>query len=92
MEKSAAFQAGVMAAMEKNAGAEALVPLAIHGLGGMVGHHYGKEQRKRGEKYRFGGGQVAGALLLPGGLGYQIGRYMGHHPAPQKEPEAAPAK
>jgi hypothetical protein len=48
-------------------------------LGGAVGHHYGTEQKKRGEKYEFGVPQAAGALFLPGGAGYQIGRYMAHH-------------
>jgi hypothetical protein len=52
--------------------------LATQGLGAGVGHHYGGEQKKRGEKYHFGVGQALGALLLPGGAGYQVGRYMAH--------------
>ena len=31
-----------------------------------------------GEDYRFGGRQV-GSLLLPGGMGYQMGRWVAHH-------------
>jgi hypothetical protein len=48
-------------------------------LGGLVGYHYGKEQKKRGEKYSFGVPQGAAALFLPGGAGYQIGRGIAHH-------------
>jgi len=48
-------------------------------LGLAVGHHYGKEQKKRGENYSFGVPQGAAALFLPGGAGYQIGRYIGHN-------------
>lgn len=51
-------------------------------LGGLVGHHYGKEQKKRGEGYSFGVPQAAGVVLLPGGAGYQIGRYVAHHTDP----------
>lgn len=45
--------------------------------GGFIGHHYGKQQAERGEKHTFGGKQIA-SLLLPGGIGYQIGRHMAH--------------
>lgn len=44
----------------------------------LVGHHFGKEQKKRGEEYSFGAPQLAASLLVPGGAGYQIGRYFGH--------------
>jgi hypothetical protein len=67
--------------MEKtavNPGARLASGLAVQGLGGLVGHSYGTAQKERGEKYRFGVPQAAGALLLPGGLGYQVGRYMAH--------------
>ena len=85
MDKHAAFDAGVETAMTKaaagggQAAASLASNLAIQGLGGLVGSHYGKAQKERGEKYRFGVPQAAGALLLPGGLGYQVGRYMAHH-------------
>lgn len=48
-------------------------------LGGMIGHKYGKEQKGRGEEHTFGAPQIAASLLLPGGLGYQVGRHMAHH-------------
>ena len=105
MDKYAAFEAGVEAALEKTAmtsGQMALgragVQLGTQAIGGAVGHHYGKAQKERGEKYHFGGKQLAGALLLPGGLGYQIGRRIAHgkkKPPPkvpqQVKTEAAPA-
>lgn len=46
--------------------------------GYFVGRHYGRKQRKRGEKHSFQGKQF-GSLFLPGGVGYQAGRYAGHH-------------
>jgi hypothetical protein len=61
-----------MARLEKTA-------LVDQALGGVLGHHYGKEQKKRGEDYNFGVPQGAAALLLPGGAGYQIGRYIAHN-------------
>lgn len=84
--KSAALAAGFDAAMAKIAlspeTAHALAPLTgqVVGqtIGGLVGHHYGRKQKERGEEHTFGAPQVAGALLLPGGLGYQIGRFMAH--------------
>jgi hypothetical protein len=57
--------------MEKSA-------FADHLVGGVIGHKYGTEQKARGEKYSFGGPQAA-SLLLPGGAGYQVGRFMAHH-------------
>lgn len=63
-------------------------------LGGAVGYHYGQKQKARGEEYGFGAPQVAGALLLPGGIGYQIGRAIGHHRSDgggnQKQKHASP--
>jgi hypothetical protein len=75
----AALQAVVEKVAEEKTANPALTGLAVQGLGGMVGHHYGKEQKKRGEDYSFGVPQAAGALLAPGGLGYQIGRHIAHH-------------
>lgn len=51
--------------------------LAPQVLGGVVGHNYGKKQVDRGEPYNFGVRQV-GSLLIPGGLGYQVGRGIAH--------------
>jgi hypothetical protein len=64
-------------AMDSNT-AGALAHLAVQGAGGAVGYHAGKAQAGRGEKHTFGGKQIAGALFLPGGLGYQAGRAAGH--------------
>lgn len=78
MDKISAFEIGVAAGMEKAAvSTAALSYLGLQGLGGLVGHHYGGEQKKRGEKYKFGVGQAV-SLLLPGGVGYQIGRNLAH--------------
>jgi hypothetical protein len=55
-----------------------LPSLAAEGVGGLVGHHYGKKQKERGEEYTFGVPQGAAALFLPGGLGYQVGRAIAH--------------
>lgn len=57
-------------------------------VGGVVGHHYGKRQAERGEAYRFGGKQLASALLIPGGAGYQIGRGIAHSNARADKAEA----
>jgi hypothetical protein len=70
MEKTA-FELGVADGINK----VAFDPITIGG--GFVGHHYGQEQKRRGEKYDFGHPQAA-SLLVPGGFGYQIGRYWGH--------------
>ena len=72
MEKGAAFAAGVEAAMEK----QALIGIP-------VGYVMGKKQVERGEKYNFGAPQVAATLLVPGGAGYQVGRYIAHHRTPE---------
>jgi hypothetical protein len=81
------------AQMEKRAliGADDLV-------GGAIGYHYGKKQRKRGEEHTFGVPQVASAFV-PGGLGYQFGRYLGHNDRDtvkgsdkEKKSEATPAE
>lgn len=47
-------------------------------VGGLVGHEYGRQQKERGERHSFGVPQAAASLLLPGGAGYQVGRYMAH--------------
>ncbi len=46
--------------------------------GGLLGHDRGKKQKERGEKYNFGGKQLAAVLLIPGGAGYQVGRAIAH--------------
>lgn len=46
-------------------------------VGGAIGYRQGQKQHDRGEKHTFGGKQV-GSLFLPGGVGYQVGRYFGH--------------
>jgi hypothetical protein len=46
-------------------------------VGGAIGYRQGQKQHLRGEKHNFGGKQLA-SLLLPGGAGYQVGRYFGH--------------
>lgn len=43
-----------------------------------LGRHFGRQQAERGEQYSFGAPQMAGALLAPGGLGYQVGRHSAH--------------
>jgi hypothetical protein len=48
-------------------------------VGGLIGYTQGKKQKARGEEHTFGGPQVAGAVFLPGGAGYQVGRYFGHN-------------
>lgn len=59
--------------------AEHVAPAVALGLAGAVGHHNGKEQKKRGEKYNFGVPQaLASTLLAPAGAVYQLGRYAGH--------------
>lgn len=45
--------------------------------GGVIGYNKGKAQAERGERHSFGLPQ-AGALLLPGGAAYQLGRYAAH--------------
>lgn len=50
--------------------------------GYFIGKHYGRKQKKRGEKHNFGGTQAASALL-PGGAGYQAGRYVAHNEQPK---------
>jgi len=57
------------------------VGLGTHLVGGAIGYQKGKEQHARGEKHTFGVPQGAAALFLPGGAGYQLGRYMGHNAA-----------
>lgn len=47
-------------------------------IGGAIGYGKGKEQAARGEHHTFGGKQIA-SLILPGGIGYQAGRAMGHN-------------
>ena len=47
-------------------------------VGGAIGYHYGKKQKERGEKHTFGVPQAAGSVFIPGGLGYQVGRYLAH--------------
>ena len=76
------FAAGVETALEKTASRAAnLGGAAVYqGVAGLVGHHYGGEQRRRGEKYSFGVPQAAGVIFLPGGGAYQVGRYFGHKP------------
>lgn len=60
-------------------------------IGGLIGHAKGKQQAERGEEHNFGGKQVA-SLLLPGGAGYQLGRYIGHNNSKKdKEKTASPA-
>lgn len=56
-------------------------------IGGAIGHRQVTLQRERGENYSFGGPQVAGTLLVPGGAGYQVGRYFAHHPSPEHHHE-----
>jgi hypothetical protein len=62
----------------------ALVGLGIQAGGGYLGYKNGKAQAERGEKHTIGGQQIAGALLLPGGLAYQAGRAVGHASSPKK--------
>lgn len=54
-------------------------------IGGVIGHHQGKKQSERGEGHTFGGKQIASALLIPGGAGYQLGRYIGHNSEKEKK-------
>lgn len=60
---------------------EALLKRAYVGpeniVGGLIGYNEGKKQKARGEKHNFGGKQLA-SLIIPGGVAYQIGRYVGH--------------
>lgn len=51
-----------------------------------VGLHFGNKQRERGEEHDFGAPQL-GSLLLPGGLGYQVGRAIGHSNKPKEDKE-----
>ncbi len=47
-------------------------------LGGAIGYGMGREQKARGERHSFGVPQAAGMIFIPGGIGYQIGRAVGH--------------
>lgn len=70
---SPAQQILFMAALEKKAyvGPDQVV-------GGLIGYSKGRQQAERGEKHTFGGKQLA-SVLIPGGLGYQVGRAIGHN-------------
>lgn len=80
MNKNAAFEIGVIEGMKKTA---LIDPVNL--VGGAVGYEKGKEQRERGEKHNFGGKQLASVLFIPGGAGYQVGRYFGHRQAQKAE-------
>lgn len=82
----------------KHAGAEAAIanalthpaaPLALtlgtQAAGYGVGKHFGHQQAARGEEYNFGVPQALGAMMLPGGIGYQIGRHKAHGEAKAAE-------
>lgn len=61
--------------------------------GGAIGYSKGQQQASRGEEHDFGGKQIA-SLLLPGGIGYQVGRSLGHdkyHREHDKEKNASSA-
>lgn len=55
--------------------------------GGVIGYNRGRAQKERGEPYSFGGRQVA-SFLVPGGVGYQIGRTIAHDRGSPKEKTA----
>ncbi len=79
MNKQSSFDIGMADGIYKSAaaGVDDL-------LGGVVGHRSGKAQKESGEKYVFGPLQAA-SLILPGGIGYQAGRYVAHHTEPVKK-------
>lgn len=60
-------------------------------LGAGIGYNFGQQQAARGEDYSFGLPQV-GSLLLPGGMGYQIGRAIGHPGQQTAKPAAKSEK
>lgn len=72
MDKTA-FDLGVEHALNKIA-----FDPVTQGVGFLIGKSKGAEQKRRGEHHSFGVGQGAASLLLPGGAGYQLGRYMSH--------------
>lgn len=61
----------------------------INAVGLGLGTKAGKRQRQRGEDYDMGPVSAA-STVIPGGVAYQAGRYIGHHPtkkALEKEKE-----
>ena len=64
------------------------VALIDDGIGALIGHYLGKRQKRRGEKHTFGWPQ-GGSLVLPGGVGYQVGRYIAHNDKSIKKKHAS---
>jgi hypothetical protein len=65
----------------------AAIPLAmgaVNLLSKPVGHAMGRAQADRGEDHTYGAAQTIGSLL-PGGAGYQEGRFMAHATADKKK-------
>jgi hypothetical protein len=54
-----------------------LAMAAVNLLGKPLGHAMGRAQAERGEPHTYGASQTVGSLL-PGGAGYQEGRFMAH--------------
>lgn len=70
------------AALALNAQQEKQAFVGVDDLVGLpIGMLAGKGQQRAGEPYSFGG-QQALSLLLPGGVGYQVGRGIAHHTNP----------
>jgi hypothetical protein len=63
-----------------------LAAAAAHLIGKPVGHAMGRAQAERGEPHTYGAAQTIGSLL-PGGSGYQEGRFMAHATADKKKDE-----
>jgi hypothetical protein len=59
---------------------------AVNLLAKPVGHAMGRAQAERGEPHSYGAAQTIGSLL-PGGGGYQEGRFMAHATADKKKKE-----
>ena len=55
-------------------------------IGGAIGYGAGKQQKEQGEQHVFGPQQFL-SMLIPGGVGYQVGRYFGHQAEVPKKPE-----
>jgi len=75
---------GLAALQELNKDAAFLVDDLV---GGAIGYNQGKKQRARGEEHTFGPGQVAATVFVPGGAGYQLGRFAGHNTKDKKKDE-----